>query len=181
MGRVNKMIEGVFVDIVGGGSELSAYDMFITNNMDKKDSKGLKEFLNEYRSVINGSKGHFERLAILEELIMQLRSRENVDDIKLSLVREYIYARCSFYRKNKKSKDIRVIVDNIGEWIPDLDSTKLNDEEYMAKNKDKISTSLNKLLSDKKFLDRAKEKLMIAMDKEIADGITNYKEMYNAK
>lgn len=155
MGRTNKQTEGVFVDIVGTTSELSSYDVFI-NNSTNKPSKDLKGFLDEYKTAITENKMMFERLARLEEIIMQLRSMETISDIKLSLVREYIYARCSFYRKEKTAKDIRVIVDNVEFWNSDME----------------------KLLGTKEFMEKAKTKLLKAMEKEVEDNITVYKSLY---
>ena len=155
MGRTNKTTEGVFVDIIGTSSEISAYDVFI-NNSTGKPSKELKVFTDEYKNMITESKTIFEQLARLEEIIMQLRSMEKISDIKLSLVREYIYARCSFYRMEKSSKDIRVIVDNVEFWNSDME----------------------KLLGTKEFMERAKTKLLKAMEREVEANIDVYENLY---
>ncbi len=79
---------------------------------------------------------------------MQLRSKETImDELKLSLVREYIYARCLFYREGKGTKDIRVIVGK----------------------SDIYGTDIEKLTGDVDFMDLAKEKLLKAMDSEIVE------------
>jgi hypothetical protein len=157
MGRVNKEIEGVFTDIVGTDSELSSYDVFI-NNAPKAISKELKDYTSEYKKMIDKNRNTFENLSRLEEIVMQLRSKENVSDIKLSLVRQYIYARCSFYRKGKTAKDIRVIVDNVEFWEPNMESLSKNPE----------------------FMDRAMKKLVKTMESEILDNIEDYK-YFNTK
>jgi hypothetical protein len=156
MGRVNKSIEGVFVDIVGTSSEHSSYDMFIKNEGPINPSRELKSYLTQYKAIITKEKTTFEKLSRLEEIIMQLRSMENIDDIKLSLVREYIYARCPFYRNDKKSKDIRIIVDNVEFWDPNMEI----------------------LLSNPEFMVKAKDKLLKAMEKEISENITNFNSIY---
>jgi hypothetical protein len=95
-------------------------------------------------------KSGFETLAKLEEIIMQLRSKETImDELKLSLVREYIYARALFYREGKGTKDIRVIVgktDVHGEDIELLGNTV-------------------------EFMELAKGKLLNAMDLEIKENV----------
>lgn len=156
MGRVNKSIEGVFTDIVGTEEQVSSYDVFIGNG--KGISKDLKPFLDQYKKIILKNKTEFEKLAKLEEIIMQLRSRDAMNDIKLSLVREYIYARCSFYRNDKVCKDIRVIVSNVEFWENNMDN----------------------LLKNKTFMDKAKKKLAEAMDKEIEETIEAYKALYSS-
>lgn len=154
MGRVNKATEGVFVDIVGDKKTISSYDLFLQN--EGAITKQMKPFVDQYKSIIAKTKVEMEKLALLEEIIMQLRSKENLDDIKFSLVREYIYARCPFYRRNKTAKEIRVIVDNIEFWEKYIDN--LND------NKD--------------IMNKAKTKLVKAMEKEIAENISIFKALY---
>ncbi|MEY4079343.1 MAG: hypothetical protein RIS80_1112 [Actinomycetota bacterium] len=76
-------------------------------------SKDSTHYLNLYRTLINEYKTKFEKLARLEELIMCIRAKENIDDIKLSLVREYIYARAPFYRHGHNKKTITDIVSKV--------------------------------------------------------------------
>lgn len=151
MGRVNKETEGVFTDIVGTTSELSSYDVFLRND-NETQSKDLREYTEKYKKLIDKNRVLFENLSRLEEIMMQLRSKETVLDIKLSLVRQYIYAHCSFYRKDKTAKDIRVIVDNVEFWNDNMDI----------------------LTKDVNFMEKAKNKLIKAMEYEIESNIENY-------
>lgn len=152
MGRVNKTIEGVFTNIVGTSSEISTYNQFINQGEDLNISKELQDLTDTYVKLVSDHKNTFEQLASLEEIIMQMRIKENLDDIKLSLVREYIYARTPFYRKDKKAKDVRVIVDKI-EFHPE------------------VGANIEILLGNDEFMARAKEKLVTAMDSEIKENI----------
>lgn len=162
MGRTNKKTQGVFTDIVGTMREISAYDNFIdTSSQDLKSmptksdkSKQLSGFIIRYKKLIDKYKNTFEQLAKLEEIILELRSKENIDDVKLSLVRKYIYARTPFFRKFKKAKDIRVLVDNVESW----------------------SDNIEQLYKDEKFMTKAKEMLSDVMDKEIKDNIKSLKK-----
>ena len=163
MGRVNKTIEGVFIDIVGSKSELSSYDQFINHGDGKKYSKELAELTNMYKTLVIESKMTFEKLASLEEIIIQMRIREDLSDIKLTQVREYIYARTPFYRKDKKAKDVRVIVDKV-EFQPEVQDS-----------------GVEKLLGNKEFMAKAKEKLGAAMDNEIKENLRLWKEYYKVK
>jgi hypothetical protein len=160
MGRVNKTIEGVFTNIVGTSSEISTYNQFINQGEDLNISKELQDLTDTYVKLVNDHKNTFEQLASLEEIIMQMRIKENLDDIKLSLVREYIYARTPFYRKDKKAKDVRVIVDKI-EFHPE------------------VGTNIEILIGNEEFMTRAKEKLTSAMDSEIKENIRLLKQMLN--
>lgn len=159
MGRINKTIDGVFVDIVGDNSKLSGYDQFL-NQGTNNPSRELNELTNDYKSLITKHREVFEQLASLEEIIMQLRIRENLGDIKLSQVREYVYARTPFYRKDKVSKDVRVIVEKI-EFYP----------EGME--------DINNLFSNQEFMDTAKYKLAKSIDMEISENVRCYKRNYS--
>jgi len=77
------------------------------------------------------------------------------DLIKLSLVREYLYARYPFYRKGMTTKDIRVIVDKSEFWGEDL----------------------NILVKNKEFMSKAIDKLSKAMDVEIDNNQHEYKNL----
>lgn len=148
MARENKLTEGVFTGIVGTRERISSYDSFLST-MDSK-SPETKKWVKKYRDHINKNKQKFQNLAKLEEVIMQLKSKESVlENIKLSLVREYIYARALFYREGKGTKDIRVIVEKT----------------------DIVGDNLPLLVKTPSFIKKAKEKLEAAMDKEIEDNI----------
>lgn len=156
MGRFNRATEGAFVDLVGTDNQISAYNKFINYGKDLNGNDVLRKYTSEYETLINQHKDVIERLAKLEIIIMQLRSMENIDTIKLSLVREYIYARSTFYRNDKESKDIRVIVDR---------------SEFSGSDMDKLS-------KDKEFMNNAKFKLKRAMEMESDDNIREYKKIF---
>jgi hypothetical protein len=107
--------------------------------------------------VITENKVTFDRLSSLEEIIMQLRSRDSIgDDFKLSIVREYIYARTPFFRRDKGTKDIRVIVG----------LTEFYGEDT------------RKLMGNDEFVQRATTKLIDAMNQEISINISQYKKIF---
>jgi len=157
MGRVNKLTDGVFVDIVGTAKEINLYTEFL-NNIDSK-SKNLKSLRKEYDALTGQNKNLFEKLAKLEEVILQIRAKESImtgpSDVKLSLVREYLYARYPFYRKGMLTKDIRVIVDKSEFW----------------------GDNLNVLLKNKEFMSKATDKLSKAMDEEINSNLHEYNNL----
>jgi hypothetical protein len=156
MGRFNKSTEGAFINLVGTDKEISSYSQFINYGKELNSNETIDRFTAEYESLVNENKDLIERLAKLEVIIMQLRSMENIDNVKLSLVREYIYARSTFYRNDKESKDIRIIVDK---------------SEFHG-------TDLHKLVGDKEFMSTAKTKLKRAMEMESDDNIREYKKIY---
>ena len=157
MGRVNKWTYGIFTGIVGNSSEVSTYDRFINLQTDLTNSGESDDLLKSYQTLVTENKTVFEHLASLEEMIMQLRSRDNIgEDFKLSIVREYIYARTPFFRRDKGTKDIRVIV-GLTEFYGD---------------------DMRKLMGNKEFVARAITKLTDAMNQEIGSNLSQYKKIY---
>lgn len=158
MGRVNKLTDGVFADLVGTSKEIDKYDEFL-NCIDSK-SKNLKNLKKEYEIMTGSNKKLFNKLAKLEEIILQIRAKESMvnggtEELKLSLVRDYLYARYPFYRKGMTTKDIRVIVDKSEFWGDDLDRLTKNNE----------------------FMTKAVEKLEKVMSVEIDYNVFEYKNM----
>lgn len=156
MGRVNKSIEGVFTDLIGGPNEISSYEVFLRDQPTDTKSNDLKGYIENYKTIVTRNKNQFYKLAMLEEIIMQMRIKENLDGIKLTRVREYIYARCPFYRREKTAKEIRVIVDNAEFWKEDVDQ----------------------LMYNKEFMNKARTKLSVAMEKEIQQNIETFKTKF---
>lgn len=156
MGRVNKSIEGVFTDLVGGPNEISSYEIFLRDQPTNTKSNDLRGYIDNYKKIVNRNKNQFHKLAMLEEIIMQMTIREKMDEIKITRVRDYIYARCPFYRRKNTAKEIRVLVDNADLWQEDVD----------------------KLMYNKDFMNKAKSKLIAAMDKEIQSNIEIFKTKF---
>ena len=142
MGRFNKTIDGVFINLIGSETQISSYDKFIGYGKGiKSKNTDLERFSKEYKDMITKTKGTITKLAKLEEIIMQLRSIEDLSDIKLFLVREYLYARTPFYRLGKSNKDIRIIVDRSEFWEGTVDEL-INNNEFMTKAKEKLKTAM---------------------------------------
>lgn len=155
MPRNNKVTGRVFAEIAETSRQKGAYDEFLA--IDQKngfqESEELKKLKEDYRILVHDIKTNINVLACLEEIITQIRAKEAIDsELRLSLSRNYIYARSSFFRKDKKINDIRVVVGKI----------------------DEFGNNIEELLKDTtKFRLLCKEKLIEAMDKEINININN--------
>jgi hypothetical protein len=147
MGRVNETIDGVFVNIVGTKTKVGDYHTFVNAGAKTGCSKELTKYTKEYSKMVDKHLETFKKFADLEQIIMQMRVRENVKNIKLTLLRDYIYARVTFYRTHTFTKDIRII----------------------AGTTDIYGEDLKKLYKNKTFMAIAKSKLEAAMDVEIAN------------
>ena len=149
MSRINKTTNGVFTNIVGNQYEFPTYDTFIKSQDSlNKPSKTLSNFLKEYKNLILKNKPTFERMANLEDVIMQIRILENFNpnDIKFNIVREYIYARIPFHRRDKEVKDVRVIVGLIHNFGSNIDDFYIN-SEFMDLTIKKIKDSMNNIIN----------------------------------
>ena len=131
-------------------------DQFIGN-----DSTALGKI---YQHTFDSIKDKVSQLAHLEELILQLKCMGEVENlnVKLSLLREYVYARCPFYRQGKSTKDIRVLIGRIDLLDPNTQSPTLDD-----------------LYKNKEVMQLAKTKLYKAMLEEYMDSMSKYSIMYD--
>lgn len=113
--------------------------------------------INEYTDTYIEIAHVVEKLAKIEEIVLQKRCmKEDNLNIKLSILRDYVYARTPFFRRDKSTKDIRVIVSRIDLIYPN-----------------EIPT-LDKLYDDKDFMDTAKTKLIEAMSDVHNETCLNY-------
>lgn len=152
MAKQIKHVNGVFTQVVGTDKELSQFELFLNQSPDKMSGE-LNDFTDYYKQVVTKWKSQFDTVALLEEIILQLRAKENISEIKLSVIRdEYIYARSPFFRRGGSTKDIRVIVGKT-----DIDG---DDVDMLSK--------------DLTFMKRAHEKIMVAMDSVIAENKNLY-------
>jgi hypothetical protein len=115
MGKESLLNDGVFTKIVGTREKKSAYEQFVDygKNFSPTDAD-LLEFTGKYEQLVKSNKDDLELLSCLEELIMQLRALDKLEqNVKYSIGgrnSEYIYAYALFYRHNHTKKDIREIV-----------------------------------------------------------------------
>lgn len=150
--------KAAFATVMGDDGGVSLYNKFLTDTQKTKvQTPTLDTFVELYKNRVAKVEPELIRLSKIEEILLQIRAKEMIKEIKLSIVRgTYIYARTSFYRHDRKVKDIRVIVDTLT-------------------NQNKPFEDLYK---NRKFMKLAKEKLIEAMDGEIELNITNYKRQY---
>lgn len=117
--------------------------------------------INMYQKAFNDIAWNVEKMSRLEELVLQQRCMKEDLKIKLSFLREYVYARCAFYRRDKATKDIRIIVSRIDLIYPNR------------------IPSLDELSNDEEFMTRAKYKLIIAMRDEFVETSAKYWNEYD--
>jgi len=144
----NKLNKGVFTEIVETEKKKSLFNQFITDVSSDDNSQTVNQLLSRYKKLISNYENVFKELALIEESILQIKTRDSVRDIKLYMVRDYIYARTNFFRLGNDFKDIRIIVDKINNYGITEDN-------------------LSSLLENEKFMDKLTRKLNSVMDNEI--------------
>ena len=152
MPRNNKVTERVFADIAETPIHKEAYVrfLFLDEELGMEESEQLKFMKRRYEELVAEVHGPISQLARVEEIIIQMRAKKVIDsELRLSLSRNYIYARSLFYRRDNQINDIRVIVGKISEYGDDLE----------------------KLMTNDMFRLICKKKLIEAMDREIEKNV----------
>jgi hypothetical protein len=160
MPRNNKITEKVFAEIAETNDKKGAYERFLAIDelLGLSVGEQLKNLKKDYEVLVKVQVDDIKILAALEEIIIQIRAKEVIDsELRLSLSRNYIYARSLFYRKGKKINDIRVVAGKISQY----------------------GTNLDKLLKNEVFRSICWSALIKAMDKEIEKNVTKLNTVYN--
>jgi hypothetical protein len=123
MPRLQKVTEKVFAEIAETPQKKGDYTSFL--EVDKilglPVSPELQELKELYDNLTHASKEMIEQLASIEEIVIQIRCKNVISkELRLSLSRNYIYARSVFYRRGNKINDIRVVVGTTEEYGDDL-------------------------------------------------------------
>lgn len=156
MPKLQKVSEKVFAEIAETSQKKGKYTTFldIDKILNLPESAELKEFKEAYLELVTDHTEVISTLASIEEIIIQIRCKSMVDsELRLSLSRNYIYARSIFYRRGTKINDIRVPV-----------GTTENHGD-----------NLGTLAYAPAFLSICKVKLLKAMEKEINSNINELK------
>lgn len=170
MGRINKTTEGVFVNLIGSRSTRPLYEQFTNQELPEGDQDGgycLADYVNSYKSKVTEVKTSIHQLAVLEIIIMQMRTRSNYKDtVKLYFMKKssgatYIYARCPFYRNESEVNEIRVLIDKA-----ELHTETQDDH------------ALTMLSGNPEFMQIVYDEMEQWMDAEIEENVRNYKKVY---
>lgn len=158
MPRLQKVTEKVFAEIAETPQKKGAYTTFldIDKVLNLPEDDQLMELKGMYEELITEQKDVISTLASIEEVVIQIRCKRVINsELRLSLSRNYIYARSIFYRRGNQINDIRVVVGTTEEYGDDLHG----------------------LLDDTIFTTKCVVKLEEAMDKEINKNIVELKTL----
>ena len=152
MPRLQKVTEKVFAEIAETSQKKPTYTTFldVDNVLAIPVSGRLHDMKTLYKDLVTEHKDVISTLAALEEIIIQIRCKNRIDEeLRLSLSRNYIYARSIFFRRGNQINDIRIVVGTTESHGDDLDT----------------------LIEDLGFRGVCITKLSKAMDKEIKSNI----------
>lgn len=152
MSRNNRLIDLVFNNIIANQGKISAMEKFLSTDesLGIEETEEIKQYKESYEKLVAQISHQIELLSHIEELIVQLRCVEMIhDEIKFSLVREYIYARTLFYRSGKEIKDIRVIVGRIDDFDKSYDDIII-DPDFITMAELKLKETMLKEIHDLK-------------------------------
>jgi len=159
MPRTNKITERVFADLSETRDHKSAPDRFLAldQELGLQEEPSLIALKKNYKVLAEELTDNMSDLASIEEIIIQMRCKKVINsELRLSLNRNYIYARTLFYRRGNQINDIRVCVGLTEDF----------------------GTNISELINDQIFRDVATSKLLGAMDKEIEKNMFNLKLVY---
>jgi len=100
MPRLQKVTEKVFAEIAETPQKKGAYTTFleIDDVLEIPDEDRLTELKTLYADLVSSAKKTVSTLAMIEEIVIQIRCKSVINqELRLSLSRNYIYARSVFY------------------------------------------------------------------------------------
>lgn len=98
------------------------------------------EFERIYHEDVKKTSVPIKRAASIEEILLQLRIKNNIRDIKFGIQGEQIFARCPFYRTDTDNKHLKIYMGSVKLYGRDLDTLSNNplfvaDAKYRLINK----------------------------------------------
>jgi len=147
--KPSEINQGVFVELKATHKRKSAIQTFVDKEHYMNSSTETGLLLEEYTETVMSIQRELKQASILEELIMLYRAKNNITDIKISLVREYIYVRINCYRADIETKDLRVIMGTTYQYGDNLDALFAN-EEFMHKAMRKIESQIDEMIQIKR-------------------------------
>lgn len=152
MPRLQKVTHKVFAEIAETAQKKGAYTTFldIDQVLALPESEEIQELKDLYLEIIEEVKNQIGALSTLEEIIIQIRCKAVVnEEIRLSLSRNYIYARSIFFRRGNKINDIRVVVGTTEEYGDDLDAL-MEDQVFLSKGVVKLVDAMRREIEQNK-------------------------------
>jgi hypothetical protein len=148
--KPSEINQGVFVDLIATHKRKSAIQTFVDKEHFMNSSQETALLLEEYTETVISIQRELKLASLLEELIMLHRAKNNINDVKVSFVREYIYVRMNCYRPDIETKDLRVIVGTTYQYGDNVEVLFAN-EEFMDKARRNIESQIVEMIESKRI------------------------------
>ena len=152
MGRVNPFLEAPINSIKDRLQIVSGYSSIL--NSDEEQEKYETIYMNHILTGIQS----MELFASVEEILLQLRTKNNLNDFKLGTQNDQVYAIAPFYKSKTENKHIKVY----------LGPTSLHGDNLVELSENKI------------FMMIAKERLINKMDEVVHNNIDEFEKKFGA-
>ena len=147
--KVKSITNGVFTN-VNKGNIFKTYTKFaqLDETLNLEISEDTKALIKAYEDDAAKIEPAIQKLALMEDIIMLMRARNNISNVRIFTIRTYIYARATCYRSDTINQEIRAIVGNTTNHGEDLDSL-FNNKEFMDNAILKLKNSITELIVEK--------------------------------
>lgn len=147
--KVKSITNGVFTN-VNKGNIFKTYAKFaqLEETLGLETSEDVKDLISIYEADAAKIEPAIQKLALMEDIIMLMRARNNISNVRIFTIRTYIYARATCYRSDTINQEIRAIVGNTttnGDDLTELASNK----EFMDNAILKLKNSITELIVEK--------------------------------
>lgn len=147
--KVKTITNGVFTNVNKGGI-FKTFTKFaqMDANLELNTSYETLALITQYEQEAQKIEKTIQKLALMEEIIMMARARENISNVRLFTIRTYIYARATCYRADTINQEIRAIVGSTNTDGTDMESLS-NTREFMDNAIKKLKNSITDMIEEK--------------------------------
>ena len=140
MGQYNMYLESPFNGLSNRPEVISGLGTVLKSDIIQDEFERL------YHEGLKKMDVPIKRMAGLEEILLQLRTKNNIRDIKFGVQGEQIFARCPFYRTDTDNKHLKVYMGSINLHGGDLDTLSKN-PIFIEEAKYKLTNKMSELIN----------------------------------
>ena len=147
--KPSEINQGVFVELKATHKRKSAIQTFVDKEHFMNSSQESRLLLEEYTETVIAMQRELNLASLLEELIMLHRAKNNIKNLKISFVREYIYVRMHCYRPDNGTNDLRVIMGTTYQHGDKVEALYAN-SDFMSKANEKMESQIDEMIELKR-------------------------------
>ncbi|MFD3409042.1 hypothetical protein SKC37_10265 [Aquirufa sp. HETE-83D] len=147
--KPSEINQGVFVELKATHKRKSAIQTFVDKEHFMNSSQESRLLLEEYTETVLAMQRELKLASLLEELIMLHRAKNNIKNLKISFVREYIYVRMHCYRPDNETNDLRVIMGTTYQHGDNVEALYAN-SDFMSKANEKMESQIDEMIELKR-------------------------------